>query len=1523
MKSILQKLKHHLFAPRWQFSRFQFNLIATVFIFTGIVVGSYLTVTELIFPKVFALNDTTKTWTFNSANSGDYTYDSNLVTVDDSGGRPVDNVNKLTNPSFASDNTSWSVGAIAPTGWVAVPGDATYSTSEFLAMQYEAKYDCTDDDDGDSAATCSAPADSGLGVDYRDLTFDSANVVSTANGAPLVHITQPQAIAACTGDYHLITNAEWMTIVRNAEAQTASWADGTVGSLVSAGGGMFRGNVGNSDSVGYNGADPESGTGRDTKAKLTLSNGAEIWDLSGNVWEFNSDTITEQDQPDVSGQSGWAWRELTALTSYGSLSYDLVRPAGTSYNADYGVGRIYHNSESASATERVFRRGGYWSHTSFAGAFALGLNPSTSNQYRYIGFRCASDSVAISQSFSSSSGRGATGGNSVAIGSIADGKITQSVNVGNTATYDLSVYVYDNTSGSEGGTVSSSVAELYYNGAAISTTYTDIGSGWWKLTGSLTGANESRDYGVLVKQGKTVKLDDFTLARNGTYSVYNTTAYTHAAVSSWDSFTESVTASGNASVVYQICLDNGSACSYASGSRWQYYTGGTWTNATAATTTYANTAAELTQAAMQALSVSSQKISVKAIMSFGGTDTPAISTLQIGLTTDTVAPVTNASGLAMTRSNGGTSMSSNDWTSNSSPYFSWTAGADNAGGVGLKGYCLYLGTDPDGDPATSKGLLGTSPVSTAGSTCQFIVSGTTIDFATASYKGGTWLSSSNSAYYLNVKAIDNAENIFSGSSEQFQFRFDDSAPDNMSYISCASGSFSNVADMNFSWPGSGGAMASDNHAGIYGYQYQINSTAGTWLGTTTESVLGVGNYIPVADTSRTLTQDQDGGAIVSGTNVVYLRAVDAAGNISTDTVRTCNLSYGGAAPSFEDLAEVTVTPSTSTSNSFALSWPAATATSGQSVAGYYYMVNTTPPSTYATLTGNATTYISNGISTSVDATALPGVNKGSNTVYVVAVDDADTPNYSPSNYISADFTLNSTDPDNVTALVASDSSIKSQSQWNVTLTWAAPSYQGAGNLTYLVHRSTDGTTFAQVGSTSGLSYVDNTPESALYYYKIYTQDGADAESSGTNAVSITPTGKYTTSPTLDSGPDTGSITTKKATVTWSTSRTSDSKVQYGTSSDSYGDVEPSNSDQVTSHSIQLTGLSPGTTYYYKAKWTDEDGNTGTSDEKSFSTDPAPTVHDVSAKSIGLTTSTIEYTAKGASKVKIYYGKTTDFGAVKEVSTSTSETTYTTELTGLDDGTKYYYKINTYDSENDEYEGTVLDFTTLPRPRISNVRIQQVSGAAQPTVLITWQSNTEISSIVTYYPESSSSEARDEVNVELTEGAHKMIVRGLKPQTPYLLIVKGRDKIGNEAVSDSQKFTTATDTRPPVIADLRVEGTAIPQTAGTAQESVGQIVVAWNTDEPATSQVEFGEGTGSNYSQKTQEDSNLTYNHVVVISNLATSKVYHLRAISTDSAGNEGHSVDTVTITPKATDNALNLVISGLQQAFGFLGGLKQ
>jgi len=77
-----------------------------------------------------------------------------------------------------------------------------------------------------------------------------------------------------------------------------------------------------------------------------------------------------------------------------------------------------------------------------------------------------------------------------------------------------------------------------------------------------------------------------------------------------------------------------------------------------------------------------------------------------------------------------------------------------------------------------------------------------------------------------------------------------------------------------------------------------------------------------------------------------------------------------------------------------------------------------------------------------------------------------------------------------------------------------------------------------------------------------------------------------------------------------------------------------------------------------------------------------------------------------------------------------------------------------------------------------------------------------------------------------------------------MIIKGRDKVGNEAVSDTQTFTTATDTRPPYISSLTIEGSTLPSGGSTGQAQVAQLVCNLDTDKASTSQVEYGEGTGT-------------------------------------------------------------------------------
>jgi len=72
----------------------------------------------------------------------------------------------------------------------------------------------------------------------------------------------------------------------------------------------------------------------------------------------------------------------------------------------------------------------------------------------------------------------------------------------------------------------------------IGATYTDAGGGWWKLSTVITGANAARDFGLLVKAGKSVIADDFTLAKAGVYSITLLALNQNTNVSSWDSFAQ-------------------------------------------------------------------------------------------------------------------------------------------------------------------------------------------------------------------------------------------------------------------------------------------------------------------------------------------------------------------------------------------------------------------------------------------------------------------------------------------------------------------------------------------------------------------------------------------------------------------------------------------------------------------------------------------------------------------------------------------------------------------------------------------------------------------------------------------------------------------------------------------------------------------------------------------------------------------------------------------------------------------------
>ena len=78
-------------------------------------------------------------------------------------------------------------------------------------------------------------------------------------------------------------------------------------------------------------------------------------------------------------------------------------------------------------------------------------------------------------------------------------------------------------------------------------------------------------------------------------------------------------------------------------------------------------------------------------------------------------------------------------------------------------------------------------------------------------------------------------------------------------------------------------------------------------------------------------------------------------------------------------------------------------------------------------------------------------------------------------------------------------------------------------------------------------------------------------------------------------------------VNWTTNELSNSRVQFGTQPGSYtGDIL--DSLYVTNHSVRLSGLQEGVTYYYKLSSTDLSGNTFNSQEYTFTFTPETKVY---------------------------------------------------------------------------------------------------------------------------------------------------------------------------------------------------------------------------------------------------------------------------------------------------------------------------
>jgi hypothetical protein len=155
-----------------------------------------------------------------------------------------------------------------------------------------------------------------------------------------------------------------------------------------------------------------------------------------------------------------------------------------------------------------------------------------------------------------------------------------------------------------------------------------------------------------------------------------------------------------------------------------------------------------------------------------------------------------------------------------------------------------------------------------------------------------------------------------------------------------------------------------------------------------------------------------------------------------------------------------------------------------------------------------------------------------------------------------------------------------------------------------------------------------------------------------------------------------------ATITWSTNEASSSMVDYGlTSAFELGTLV--DGAQVTSHSIAITGLTAGRTYYFRVRSADISGNLAESSAMTFVTADTipPSIISVAVDSVTTTSARVFwYTDEPATSV-VAYGLTTGYGATESDTTLT--TSHSVLLTGLRDGAAYHFQVLSTDASSNQ------------------------------------------------------------------------------------------------------------------------------------------------------------------------------------------------------------------------------------------------
>ncbi len=331
------------------------------------------------------------------------------------------------------------------------------------------------------------------------------------------------------------------------------------------------------------------------------------------------------------------------------------------------------------------------------------------------------------------------------------------------------------------------------------------------------------------------------------------------------------------------------------------------------------------------------------------------------------------------------------------------------------------------------------------------------------------------------------------------------------------------------------------------------------------------------------------------------------------------------------------------------------------------------------------------------------------------------------------------------------------------------------------------------------------------------------------------------SPLTISGTTAQNITTTGASISWTTNRSADSLVEYGTTT-AYGQ-QAYNASLVTAHNVTLSSLVPGTSYFVRITSKESTTATPAVTLTTFQTLGPLNVSNVVATPSG-SGATISWTSSAPASTQVFYGLTTSYGS-STVLDSTLVTAHTATIPSLSPSTTYYFQVQSKDAS-----GTLVvaagSFLT-PAMTAGNLAASSITSTS---AIITWTTSIVADSLVEFG--TTTAYGSSVYNASLV-AAHQINLTGLVGGKLYY--IRATSKAASATTVATGSFTTTTSNAGnPVIGN--VSSWSVNSSGAT---------ISWTTDLTSDSTVLYGLTAGS--LTNTASSSTQTINHQVVLSGL--------------------------------------------------------